>query len=44
MLATSSGTKYVPNGQEDVGQYGPYGILSEVMLHQSHPESLMNQN
>ena len=44
MLASSSGTKYVLNEHEDVGQYGPYVIHSEVMLYQSHPESLVNQN
>ena len=46
MLASSSGIKYVLNEHEheDVGQYGPYVILSEVMLYQSHPESLLNLN
>ena len=44
MLASSSETKYVLNEHEDVGQYGPYVILSEVMLYQNHSESLVNQN
>ena len=70
MLTSSSGTNYVLNEHEDIGQYGPYVILSEVMpwhyyvpnehedvdqydsfalpsvlmLYQSHPESLVNQN
>ena len=41
-LTSSSGTNYVLNDHE-VGQYGPYVILSEVMPCYSYPASLVNQ-
>ena len=44
MLTSSSGTNYVPNEHEDFDQYGSFSIPSELVLHQSHPESLVNQN
>ena len=44
MLTSSSGTNYVPNEHEDVDQYGPFAIPSDIMLYQSHPASLVNQN
>ena len=44
MLTSSSGTNYVPNEHEGVDQYGLFSIPSELVLHQRHPESLMNQN
>ena len=44
MLTSSSGTIYVPNEHESVDQYGSFSIPSELVLYQSHPESLMNQN
>ena len=44
MLTSSSGTNYVPNEHEGVDQYGSFAITSELMLYQSHPESLVNQN
>ena len=31
MLTSSSGTNYVPNEHEDVDQYDPYAISSEIM-------------
>ena len=31
MLMSSSGTNYVPNEHEDVDQYDPYAIQSEIM-------------
>ena len=43
MLTSSSGTNYVLNKHEDVGQYGPYAIPSEVMPCYSYPASLVNQ-
>ena len=43
MLTSSSGTKYVLNGHEDVGQYGPYVILSEVMPCYRSSASLIDQ-
>ena len=43
MLTSSSGTNYVLHDHEDVGKYGPYVILSEVMPCYSHPASLINQ-
>ena len=43
MLASSSGTKYVLNEHEDVGQYGPYVILSEVIPCYRYPASLLDQ-
>ena len=39
-----SDTNYVPNEHEGVDQYGSFAIPSELVLHQSHPESLVNQN
>ena len=44
LLTSSSGTNYVPNEPEGVDQYGSFAIPSELMLYQSHPESLVNQN
>ena len=44
MLTNSSGTNHSLNDHEDVGQYGPYAIPSEVMPSYSHPASLVNQN
>ena len=44
MLTSFSGTNYVPNEHEDIDQYGSFSIPSELVLYQSHPESLMNQN
>ena len=44
MLTSSSGTNYVPNKHEDVDQYDPHAIPSEIMQFFSYPESLVNQN
>ena len=44
MLTSSSGTKYVPNEHEDIDQYGSFALPSDLMLYQSHHESLVNQN
>ena len=44
MLTSSSGTNYVPNEHEGVDQYGSFSIPFELVLYQSHPESLVNQN
>ena len=44
VLTSSSGTNYVPNEHEDIYQYGSFTIPSELVLYQSHPESLVNQN
>ena len=44
MLTSSSGTNYVPNEHDDIDQYGLFTIPSELVLYQSHPESLVNQN
>ena len=43
MLISSSGTNNVINEQENVYQYGPYAIPSEVMPCYNYPESLVNQ-
>ena len=43
MLTSSSGTNYVLNKHEDVDQYGPYAIPSEVMACYSYPVGLVNQ-
>ena len=43
MLTSSSGTNYVLYEHEDVGQYGPYVILSEGMPCYRYPASLLNQ-
>ena len=43
VLTSSSGTNYVPNEHEGVDQYGSFSIPSESVLHESHPESLVNQ-
>ena len=40
MLMSSSGTNYVLNEYEDVGQYGPNVLTSEVMSFYSYPASL----
>ena len=44
VLTSSSGTNYVLNEHEDVDQYGSFSIQSKLVLYQSHPESLVNQN
>ena len=44
LLTSSSGTNYVLNEHEGVDQYGSFSIPSELVLYQSHPESLVNQN
>ena len=44
MLTSSSGTNYVPNEHEGVDQYDSFSIPFELVLYQSHPESLVNQN
>ena len=44
MLTSSSGTNYVRNEHEGVDQYSSFSIPSELVLYQSHPESLVNQN
>ena len=44
VLKSSSGTNYVPNKHEGVDQYGSFAIPFELVLYQSHPESLVNQN
>ena len=31
MLTSSSGTDYIPNEHEDIDQYDPYAIPSEIM-------------
>ena len=43
MLTSSSGNNYVLNEHEDVGQYDPYVILSEVMPCYWYPASLLDQ-
>ena len=43
MLTSSYRTNYVLNEHEDVGQYGPYVILSEVMPCYRYPASLLDQ-
>ena len=44
VLTSSSDTNYVPKEHEGVDQYGSLAIPSELMLYQSQPESLVNQN
>ena len=44
VLTSPSGTNYVLNEHEGVDQYGSFSIPSELVLYQSHPESLVNQN
>ena len=44
MLTSSSGTDYAFNEHADVDQYGSFAIPSEIILYQSHPEILVNQN
>ena len=44
VFTSSSDTNYVPNEHKGVGQYGSFAIPSELMLYQSHPESLVKQN
>ena len=43
MSRSSSGTNYVLNEHEDVGQYGPYVILSVVMPCYRYLASLLDQ-
>ena len=43
MLTTSFGTNYVLNEHEDIDQYGPYAIPSDVMSRCNYPASLVNQ-
>ena len=40
-LLTYGGTNYVLNEHENVIQYGSFVIPSEIMLYESHPESLV---
>ena len=40
VLTSSSGTNYVLNEHEGVDQYGSFSKPSELVLYQSHPESL----
>ena len=44
VLTSSIGTNYGLNEHEDFDQYGSFAMPSEVVLCQSHPESLVNQN
>ena len=44
VLTSSSGTNYVPSEHEGVDQYGSFAFPLDLMLYQSHPESLVNQN
>ena len=44
VLTKSSGTNHVPKDHEGVDQYGSFAIPSELLLYESHPESLVNQN
>ena len=44
VLTSSSGTNHVLNEHEGVDQYGSFSIPSELVLYQSHLESLVNQN
>ena len=44
VLTSSSGTNYVLNEHEGVDQYGSFSIPYELVLYQSHPENLVNQN
>ena len=44
VLTKSSGTNYVPNEHEGFDQHGSFSIPSELVLYQSHTESLVNQN
>ena len=37
-------TNYVPNEHEDVDQYDSFALPSDLMLYQSHPESLVKQD
>ena len=43
VLMSSSGTNHVPNEHEGVDQYGSFALPPDLMLHQSHLESLVNQ-
>ena len=43
-LTSSSGTNYVQNDHEGVDQYGSFALPPVLMLYQSHPDSLVNQN
>ena len=40
----STGINYVLNEHEDVDQYVLFAIPYDIMLYQSNPESLVNQN
>ena len=44
VLMSSSGTNYVPNKHKGVDQYGSFALPPDLMLYQSHLESLVNQN
>ena len=44
VLTSSFGTNFVLNEHEGVDQYGSFSISFELVLYQSHPESLVNQN
>ena len=41
---TSHGMNYVLNEHKDFDQFGSFTIPSEIVLYQSNPESLVNQN
>ena len=43
-LTTSYGMNHVLNEHKDFDQFGSFTIPSEIVLYQSHPESLVNQN
>ena len=44
MFTSSSGNNEAPNEHDDDDQYGSFAIPPGIMLYQSHPESLVNQN
>ena len=44
VFTSSSGTNYVPNEHEGVDQYCSFSTPSELVLYQSHLESLVNWN
>ena len=43
VLTSSSGTNYVLNEHDGVDQYGSFALPPDLMLYQSHAESLVNQ-
>ena len=44
VLTSSIDTNHVLNEHEDVNQYGSFEISSVIMLYESNPEKLVNQN